>query len=80
MSCIELARSSDEQKKDQLQRLSGFKAANVEKSEEALKKLQQAALNGNNIFEEMMNTVRHCSLGSITQALYQVGGRYRRNM
>ena len=80
MGCIELARSSDEQKKDQLQRLSGFKAANVEKSEEALKKLQQAALNGNNIFEEMMNTVRHCSLGSITQALYQVGGKYRRNM
>ena len=46
----------------------------------ALERLQNVALQGENIFEELMNTVRVCSLGQITQALYGVGGKYRRNM
>ena len=44
------------------------------------KALKQAALKGDNIFEELMETVKHCSLGQITNALYEVGGQYRRNM
>ena len=80
MSCLELARSTDEQKDDQLKRLETFKETHINESEKALKKLQQTALSGGNIFAELMDTVKHCSLGSITQALYDVGGRYRRNM
>jgi methylmalonyl-CoA mutase len=45
-----------------------------------LARLQNVALAGDNIFAELMNTVRVCSLGQITQALYDVGGKYRRNM
>jgi methylmalonyl-CoA mutase len=45
-----------------------------------LLKLQQVAINNGNIFEELMETVKYCSLGQITHALYQVGGQYRRNM
>ncbi|MBF0433188.1 MAG: methylmalonyl-CoA mutase, partial [Fibrobacteria bacterium] len=47
---------------------------------EALKKLKSIALSGENLFTELMNTVRVCSLGQITNALYEVGGKYRRNM
>ncbi|MCK5100828.1 MAG: methylmalonyl-CoA mutase, partial [Desulfobacteraceae bacterium] len=77
---IELARSTDEQKDQQLERLNSFQEKNREKSEQALEKLQKTALQGGNMFEELMETVKYCSLGSITQALYNVGGKYRRNM
>jgi methylmalonyl-CoA mutase len=79
-SCVELARASEEEKESQLSRLEDFKKRNMDKAPEALKKLQRAALSGENIFEELMNTVKICSLGQITQALYDVGGKYRRNM
>ena len=45
-----------------------------------LARLQQTAVNNGNLFEELMETVKFCSLGQITNALYQVGGQYRRNM
>jgi methylmalonyl-CoA mutase len=45
-----------------------------------LEKLQRVVLSGDNIFDELMETVKVCSLGQITRALYDVGGRYRRNM
>ncbi len=77
---LELARSDDAQKDEQLRRLAAFKEAHGDVAGEALAKLQQTALEGGNIFAELMNTVKHCSLGSITQALYDVGGKYRRNM
>ncbi|MCP4023320.1 MAG: methylmalonyl-CoA mutase family protein [Desulfobacteraceae bacterium] len=77
---LELARATDEQKDEQLARLGRFKTSNQDKSESALEKLKQTALNGENIFAELMETVKSCSLGSITQALYEVGGKYRRNM
>ncbi len=80
MSCLELARSTDEQKDAQLKRLSQFKEQHKNESDKALEKLQQTALSGENLFEELMETVKHCSLGTITQALYDVGGKYRRNM
>ncbi|MEA1967371.1 MAG: fused isobutyryl-CoA mutase/GTPase IcmF [Thermodesulfobacteriota bacterium] len=80
MSCIELSRSTEEQKNSQLERLANFKEKNMEKSDKALKKLQQTALAGGNMFAELMETVKVCSLGTITGALYDVGGKYRRNM
>jgi len=79
-SLLELARATDEEKESQLQRLEQFIQKNKDKSDKALKRLQKAALSGDNIFEELLNTVRVCSLGQITQALYSVGGQYRRNM
>jgi methylmalonyl-CoA mutase len=79
-ACLELARSDDAQKDEQLRRLAAFKETHGEVAGEALAKLQQSALDGGNMFAELMNTVQHCSLGTITQALYDVGGKYRRNM
>ena len=49
-------------------------------SEAALERVRQAALSNDNIFAELMVAVRHCSLGQISEALYEVGGQYRRNM
>ena len=57
-----------------------FVKKNKDKSLAALKRLKDTARAGENIFAEMMNTVKHCTLGQITQALYEVGGKYRRNM
>ena len=77
---IELARATEAEKQSQLQRLADFKKRHAKKSSVALEGLQKVALSGGNIFAELMNTVRYCSLGQITQALYDVGGKYRRNM
>jgi len=77
---IELARATEEEKQSQLKRLADFKKRHANDSSAALERLQNAALTGDNIFAELMNTVRFCSLGQITQALYDVGGKYRRNM
>ena len=77
---LELARATREEKQSQLDRLSLFKEKNKAKAPDALKKLQKVALSGDNIFSELMETVKSCSLGQITQALYDVGGKYRRNM
>ncbi len=49
-------------------------------SEEELKKLKEVAINNGNLFAQLMETVKYCSLGQITHALYEVGGQYRRNM
>ena len=77
---IELARATEEEKQSQLNRLADFKKRHEKESSGALERLQNVALRGDNIFEELMSTVRVCSLGQITQALYGVGGKYRRNM
>ena len=77
---VELARATVEEKESQLKRLADFKKQNEKAAPNALEKLQNVVLAGDNIFEELMNTVRVCSLGQITQALYDVGGQYRRNM
>ncbi len=63
-----------------MRRLARFKKENEKKSSSALERLQQTALAGQNIFSELMETVKVCSLGQITQALYEVGGQFRRNM
>ncbi len=77
---IELARSTEEEKASQLRRLEEFHSRNAEMAPQALERLKQVALDGGNIFAELMAAVRHCSLGQITHALYAVGGKYRRNM
>ncbi len=80
MSCLELSRSTDAEKQSQLKRLVQFHKRNEKKAPESLEKLQKVVLAGENIFGELMDTVRYCSLGQITRALYDVGGQYRRNM
>jgi methylmalonyl-CoA mutase len=77
---VELARATEQEKASQLRRLKAFKKQHADKAPAALARLQQTALSGENIFAELMETVKVCSLGEITGALYQVGGRYRRNM
>lgn len=77
---IELARATEEEKQSQLKRLADFQKRHEKASSAALDRLQNVAIQGDNIFEELMNTVQVCSLGQITQALYDVGGKYRRNM
>ncbi|MED5529925.1 MAG: fused isobutyryl-CoA mutase/GTPase IcmF [Pseudomonadota bacterium] len=75
-----LARSTQEEKKSQISRLKAFKSRNAKHSEEALRNLRNAAINNQNVFAELMNTVRYCSLGEITNTFFEVGGQYRRNM
>ena len=77
---VELARASEEEKESQIRRLAEFKDQHQDEAPAALKRLQQVAFSGENLFAELMRTVRVCSLGQITQALYDVGGKYRRNM
>ncbi|MFV0436781.1 MAG: fused isobutyryl-CoA mutase/GTPase IcmF [Desulfopila sp.] len=77
---LELARATDEVKQDQLNRLAAFHSRHADQAGEELQKLKNVALSGGNIFAQMMETVRHCSLGQITAALYEAGGQYRRNM
>lgn len=77
---IQVARASKEEKEPQIKNLMKFKERNQDKVEDALRKLKQVALSGGNIFEELMETVKVASLGQITNALYEVGGQYRRNV
>ncbi|WP_395055791.1 fused isobutyryl-CoA mutase/GTPase IcmF [Polaromonas sp.] len=77
---LELARSTDEEKQNQLQRLNDFRAQHAAESPAMLKRLQQAVIENANVFEVLMDAVRVCSLGQITNALFEVGGQYRRNM
>ena len=76
----EVIRSTTEEKEQQITNLIAFKDRNVDRAADALKKLQLVAVSNGNIFEELMETVKYCSLGQITHALYEVGGQYRRNM
>lgn len=77
---IELARATEEEKEQQILGLRAFQESNRDKSPQALRKLQEVAMAGGNIFAELMETVKVASLGQISAALYEVGGQYRRNM
>jgi methylmalonyl-CoA mutase len=77
---IELARSSEDEKQSQLQRLADFHARHSTLAPAALARLRQVVIENGNVFAELMNTVRVCSLGQITNALFEVGGQYRRSM
>jgi isobutyryl-CoA mutase len=76
----ELIRSTDQEKQDQVQSVRAYQARNRDPAVEALKRLQAAAARGGNVFAELMESVKFCSLGQISHALYEVGGQYRRNM
>ncbi len=77
---LELARSTEEEKQSQLKRLADFHARHANESPAMLKRLQLAVMDNKNVFEVLMDAVRVCSLGQITNALFEVGGQYRRNM
>jgi len=77
---LELARSTDEEKQSQLSRLADFHARHAHEAPAALARLKQVVIDDGNVFEELMSTVRVCSLGQITNALFDVGGQYRRSM
>ena len=77
---IELARSTDEEKQSQLNRLADFQTRHAAESPAMLARLQQAVIANTNVFEVLMDAVRCCSLGQITNALFEVGGQYRRSM
>jgi methylmalonyl-CoA mutase len=76
----EVIRSNAQEKEQQINNLRAFQARHAAVSANKLKRLQQVAIENGNLFEELMETVKYCSLGQITHALYQVGGQYRRNM
>jgi methylmalonyl-CoA mutase len=77
---IELARSTEEEKQSQLKRLQDFHARHANAAPAMLERLQQAVIDNKNVFEVLMDAVRACSLGQITNALFEVGGQYRRSM
>ncbi|HED12644.1 MAG TPA: methylmalonyl-CoA mutase, partial [Gammaproteobacteria bacterium] len=77
---VELARSTTEEKERQIQRLQDFQQRHSEQADTVIERLQVAALHNSNVFEVLMEAVRYCSLGQITQALFEVGGKYRRSM
>ena len=77
---MEIARATKEEKETQIINLRAFQKNHATETEQALQKLQQVAVSGGNIFAELMETVKVASLGQITNALYEVGGQYRRNM
>jgi methylmalonyl-CoA mutase len=76
----ELIRSTEEEKQDQVAAVRNFQARHAARSTGALQKLQRVAATNGNVFAELMEAVKVCSLGQISHALYEVGGQYRRNM
>ena len=79
-AAIELARSTDAEKQSQLKRLKDFHERNAAAGARVLERLRRTVIENGNTFDVLMEAVRHCSLGEITHTLYDVGGRYRRNM
>src|SRR5215831_729765 len=77
---LELARSTEEEKQSQLKRLADFHKRNAAAAPKALERLKRVVIENGNVFAELMRTVRVCSLGQITKALFEVGGEYRRSM
>lgn len=77
---VELARSTDDEKQNQLKRLASFQSSHSDLCDAAIERVKQAAINNENIFAELVDAVQYCSLGQLTNALFEVGGKYRRNM
>jgi methylmalonyl-CoA mutase len=76
----EVIRATEEEKQYQISMLADLHLANSEKSTNLLSAIQDAAVQNQNIFEQLMEATKYCSLGQITDALFEVGGQYRRNM
>lgn len=76
----EVIRATEEEKQFQINALKKFQDRNVDKSNDLLNQLKKSAIDGKNIFEQLMEVCKVCSLGQVSNALYEVGGQYRRNM
>ncbi len=77
---IELARATDEEKEGQLTRVHAFQDDHSSEATQAIARLKEAAVNGDNVFAVLMDAARVCSLGQVTEAFFEVGGQYRRNV
>ena len=77
---VELAPATEAEEQSQLDRLADFQARHAEVAPAALRRLKEAAAGGGMVFEALMEAVRHCSLGQISEAFFEVGGQYRRNV
>jgi methylmalonyl-CoA mutase len=77
---VELARATEAEKQSQLDRLADFHARHAQDAPAALARLQEVAMGGGNVFAALMDAVRCCSLGQISDAFFEVGGQYRRNV
>ena len=77
---LELSRATEAEKEGQLSRLGAFRERNAEEAGDMLRRLQETARKGGNTFAVLMEAVRCCSLGQITEALFEAGGQYRRSM
>ena len=77
---VVLARSTDSEKKSQISRLEAFRERHAKDSADALARVRNAAVADENVFEQLVDAVQYCTLGEITNALFEVGGKYRRNM
>jgi methylmalonyl-CoA mutase len=76
----EVIRATEEEKQYQINMLENLQKANIDKTSEGIKNVQEAAIQNRNMFEQLMETCKFASLGQITSALFEVGGQYRRNM
>ncbi len=77
---IELARATEAEKQSQLDRLACFHVRHADEAAAAIRRLQDVATGEGNVFDELMRAARVCSLGQLTDAFFEVGGQYRRNM
>ncbi len=77
---LELARATEGEKESQLSRVGAFQEANRDEATEAIERLKKAATSGDNVFAVLMDAARVCSLGQVTEAFFEVGGQYRRNV
>ena len=76
----EVIRATEEEKEAQINGLRAFQELNKDKSSDLLEKIRDCALENKNVFEALMEATKHCSIGQLTEAMFEVGGRYRRNM
>jgi len=77
---VELARATEQEKQSQLERVQTYQETHAEEAEAALSRLKEAAMAGDNVFAVLMDAARVCTLGQITEAFFEVGGQYRRNV
>ena len=76
----EVIRATEEEKEAQIATVENLRGAYAEESKKALHDLQQAAIKNENMFSVLIEATKYCSLGQLTQAMFEVGGQYRRNM
>jgi methylmalonyl-CoA mutase len=77
---VELSRATEAEKESQLERVHAFQKEHDQEATAALARLKEAATNGENVFAVLMDAARVCSLGQVTEAFFEVGGAYRRNV